>query len=186
MTRSLIILAAALLACSGTGDDDAPDDASHVLTPPPTAAGDSALAGFIDNALELPGRTRAELAARLGEPDSTSARTVENRHDPSVTDSVLTLHYPGLVAEIYRAGYDGKEILASVEVSDAVHLRPMVDAGIGTSADAVRAALGEPATATATLLEYVCDECLVSGHETVRFTLEEGIVRRIHIQYWVD
>jgi hypothetical protein len=186
VTRALILLAAALLACSGAGDDAAPDEASDALVPPPTAADDSALAGFIDSALVQPGRTRAELTAALGEPDSTSARTVENRHDPSVTDSVLTLHYPGLVAEIYRAGYDGKEILASIEVSDAAHVRAAGNAGLGATADAVRATLGEPATATDTLLEYVCDACLVSGHETVRFILGQGTVRRIHIRYWVD
>lgn len=181
------MLMAALLGC-GAADREAATtaDSAHVLVPPPTAEGDSALYGFIHSGVIQPGATRAELATRLGPPDSVNARTVENRHDPTVTDSVLTVYYPGLTAEIYRAGYDGREIIASLQITADAHLQPASPVRMGATPDAVRSALGAPSSATDSVLEYVCDECLVSGHEIVRFILGQGAVRRIHVQYWVD
>ncbi|HSJ07192.1 MAG TPA: hypothetical protein VK936_10835 [Longimicrobiales bacterium] len=150
---------------------------------PPTDAGVSLF--FREGPIEL-GSSRSELEARLGGPDSVHAHTVSNRHDPTVTDSVLTLYYAGLVAEIHRAGYDGKEILASVVISDGRFLQPGAPVRPGQDSDAVRAALGEPDESDADMMLYVCDECLVAGQETVRFIMERDTVRRVEVRYWVD
>lgn len=182
-----MILTTALLACDAPAPDAAVQaDSSHVLQTPPSTPRDSALAAFLTDGIVHPGRSREQILARLGAADSVSARTVENRHDPSVTDSVLTLHHDGVIIEIYRAGYDGKEILGSLQIRSDAHLQQSSGIRIGSPAADVRALLGEPTTASATELVYECDECLVTGHETLRFVLEQGNVRTIHVQYWID
>lgn len=150
------------------------------------AAVESGIAAFFNNGPVPIGSTRDELTLQLGEPDSTVARTVTNRHDPSMTDSVLTLFHDGLVAEIHRAGYDGKEMLSSLVILDDRYLRPESPVRIGSGAAAVQAAFGEPDDHEADTLLYMCDECLVAGHETVRFVLDGAAVRRIEIGFWVD
>jgi hypothetical protein len=171
-----------LLPAGGCDRRDAPAESGGM--PMPSADAGVSLF-FREGPIEL-GSSRSELEARLGVPDSVHAHTVSNRHDPTVTDSVLTLYYGGLVAEILRAGYDGKEILAGVVISDGRYLQPGAPVRLGQDTDAVRAALGAPDESDAGTLLYVCEECLVAGHETVRFIMERDTVRRVEMRYWVD
>jgi hypothetical protein len=152
----------------------------------PVLEDESELARYVRQAAPALGGSRSEILQRLGQPDSVHARTVMNRHDPVVTDSVFTLFYDGLAAVVYRAGYDGKEMLSAVEITDGRHLPDATPLGIGASAAAVRALLGEPDVATAEQYEFTCEECLMAGHETVRFALNNGTVVRIEFQYWID
>jgi hypothetical protein len=155
-------------------------------SPWPDVAADSGIARFFaDGPVEL-GSTRADLAARLGEPDSVHARSFPNRHDPEVTDSLFTLYWRGLVADVHRAGYDGKEILTVLAISDDRFLQPGSPVRLGAGPESIRAALGEPDEADGDVLAYDCDECLAAGYETVRFVLAGGGVRLIEIRYWVD
>jgi hypothetical protein len=171
-----------LLPAGGCDGRDAPAE-SGGMPMPPADAGVSLF--FSEGPVEL-GSSRTELEARLGVPDSVHAHTVANRHDPTVTDSVLTLYYGGLIAEIHRAGYDGKEILAGAVISDGRFLQPGAPVRLGQDTDAVLTALGEPDEREAATLLYVCDECLVAGQETVRFIMERDTVRRVELRYWVD
>lgn len=187
MNRTLLFLTLALAGCGAPAPDaPAQPDSSHVLQTPPSSPGDSALAQFLTHAITHPGGTREEIMAKLGAPDSISARTVENRHNPEVTDSIFTLHHDGITIGIYRAGYDGKEILGSLQITSDAHLQESSAIRIGSSAEDVRALLGEPTSSSESELIYECDECLVTGHETLRFELAQGNVRAIHIQYWID
>lgn len=147
---------------------------------------DAGLAAFLHGGPVDIGSSRSSVVARLGEPDSVVTRTVANRHDPAVTDSVFELHYVGITAEVYRAAYDGKEMLTGLEIRDAQYMTPTAKVRPGTPVAALVAEYGEPTDSSADRLRYVCDECLVSGHETVEFTVAGGVVRGIRIQYWID
>jgi hypothetical protein len=161
-----------------------PDGAGAVVSE--SAAPDSPLLHFFRTGPIEVGSTRAEITAQLGEPDSVVAVAVLNRHDPETTDSIFTLFYPGLAANVYRADYDGKELLAALAIEDDRYLQPHSPIHLGTSGAAVRAALGEPDESDQEFLLYICDECLVAGHESIRFLLAQGAVRRIELHYWID
>jgi hypothetical protein len=132
------------------------------------------------------GSTRGELRGRLGEPDSVGVATVSNRHDPSLTDSVFTLHYPGLSAEIYRASYDGRELLAAVVIADDRHLRPESPLRIGVTEEEVRLLLGAPSGGPADALRYPCTSCDAAGYDVLELRLADGQLQRITLRYWID
>lgn len=132
------------------------------------------------------GGTRAALAERLGEPDSASVHAVTNPHDPAVTDSIVTVHYQGLSARIYRASFDGRELLASLTLSDDRHLRPESPLRMGMTAEEIRLALGQPAAAEDEDLFYHCDSCGFGGQDRLELRLDRGRLRRIVVQYWID
>jgi len=132
------------------------------------------------------GASRVELAQVLGEPDSVEARPVTNLHDPAVTDSVVTLHYPGLVAEIYRASYDGRELLSALSISDARYLRPESPLEVGMDEHEVRLLLGEPASADGEVLDYPCTSCDAAGYDVLELRLGDGQLRQITLRYWID
>lgn len=184
--RIALMLLMALPVAAACDRDAAARPPETETASPRDVVPESGLAAFFDQAPVEVGRTRAELMSRLGVPDSVLAEAVSNRHDPSVTDSVFTLHFSGLAARIHRAGYDGKEILAGLEIADERFLSPASPVRLGAGEADVRAALGEPDSASAGLLRYNCEECLVAGHEAVAFVLEQGAVRRIDLRYWVD
>jgi hypothetical protein len=176
-----VVLLCVLLA-SGC---DRPHDAEPPVMPLHIASDSGIDAFFARGPVELP-PSRDGLVAQLGEPDSVSVRTVQNRHDPSVTDTIATYWFAGLKAEIHVAGYDGKEILAALDIADDRYLRADSPVRLRDPAEAVRAALGEPDEAGETYLEYQCDDCLAAGQETTRFLLTGGVVTRIEVRYWVD
>jgi hypothetical protein len=180
----LALLVAALAAPACRPVPAVPAAASSSVAP--QLEEESEVARYLRDALPELGVTRADIAALLGGPDSVSVTTVANRHDPAVTDSVLTLFYDGLSAVVYRAGYDGKEMLAALEITQSRHLRSPAGAGIGATAEDVIAALGRPDSGSDEYLEFTCAECLIAGHETVRFVLSRGAVARIEIRHWID
>jgi hypothetical protein len=103
-----------------------------------------------------------------------------------VTDSLFTLYWDGLVAEVHRAGYDGKEILSGLTILDPRFLRPESPVRPGTAVADVIAALGEPDEMGPDRLLYVCEECLAAGYELAHFVVARDTVRRIELRYWVD
>jgi hypothetical protein len=181
MRTNLLLVLSLLLAagCDRARDTEPPATPLHV----PSDSGIDAF--FAQGPIEV-GPSRAELVAQLGEPDSVSVRTVQNRHDPSVTDTIATYYFAGLTAEIHVAGYDGKEILAALDIADDRYLRSDSPVRLRDTAEAVRAVLGEPDESGEAYLEYHCDDCLAAGQETTRFVLTGGLVTRIEVRYWVD
>jgi hypothetical protein len=147
---------------------------------------DTGVAVFFERGPVETGTSRAEIASRLGEPDSVTVRTVSNRHDPAMTDSIITLYYAGLEAEVHIAGYDGKEMLAALAISSNRYLQESAVVRIGDDGAAIRAALGEPDDASDERLLYICDDCLAAGQEAVRFVMRNDAVARIELRYWVD
>ncbi|CAN5715864.1 hypothetical protein BH23GEM9_BH23GEM9_35730 [soil metagenome] len=179
-----LALLPAVLAVPGCNRPVPPSGDAASVAPP--LGEESEVARFFRLGPPQTGSSRAAIMSTLGEPDSVESVTVANRHDPSVTDSIFTLHYDGISAVVYRAGYDGKEILVALDITDARHLQASAPVRIGTTSEDVVATLGEPSGSSAEHLEYTCEECLISGHETVRFLLHRGAVSRIEVRYWID
>jgi hypothetical protein len=177
---TLLVLLVLLAGCERGAPVEEPSAAPlHVPS-------DSGVDAFFARGPMVLGPSRAELTAQLGEPDSVAVRTVENRHDPAATDSIVTFYYDGLAAEIHVAGYDGKEILSALLIGDSRYLQAGTPVRLGDSEASVRAALGDPDEAGESHLEYMCDDCLAAGQETTRFVLEQGVVTRIEVRYWVE
>jgi len=132
------------------------------------------------------GSSRASVRERLGEPDSVRARTLTNPHDAAVTDSIFTLHYPDLAVEIYRASYDGKEMLSELVIGSDKYLRPESPVHIGSSAEETRLALGEAERTEGAERVYTCTTCALSDHDVLRLEMGPAGVQRIRVHYWID
>lgn len=178
-TRLLLVLAVlASAACTRDRAGADPDVSQQAAA--------SGVEAFLRFGTADVGATRAELRARLGEPDSSTQSATANLHDPAVTDTIVTLHYPGLAAEIYVASFDGRELLAGLVISDDRHLRPESPLRIGMAADEIERALGEPDSATDAVLHYACTTCGVGGSDGLELHLARGALRRIAVHYWID
>jgi hypothetical protein len=167
-----------LAACRG-GGDEVPEDVSQQSAETPVEA-------FFRYGPVAYGGDRAELQRTLGSPDSVTAASVANRHDASVTDSVFTLHYPGITIGIYRASYDGRELLESVAITDDRHLRPESPLRLGLAEDEIRLLLGEPDAVAEGTLQYSCSTCDAAGHDLLELELGRSGLRRITLEYWLD
>lgn len=160
---SLILMA----ALTGCGADDGPslpvscdDLATTMLDPVPT---------------------RDHLQSRFGPADSIGLTTQPNRHLEGVTDSIFTVHYPGLTVRLHKPG--GAEALVShATVEDNRYLAfPRI--GIGAREDSVVAALGAPTDRTTDRLTYSCG---IGAEQPVHFVIGQGRVARVTIDYYVD
>lgn len=173
----------ALLAC-GRGDDGSPrgearrDPALPDL--PPAALRDQ----FVQHGLLLPIGTRREMRDTLGTPRRVSSEAVTNRHDPARTDSIVRLHYPGLVAEYYVVSQGPTEMLQAVRTTTGRWLRfPAL--GVGAPRERLRRGLGEPGHAADSVWEYECGSCM-GASSPVRFHLRRDTVHAVEFRYYVD
>lgn len=72
---------------------------------------------LIDGALERdPATQELPVLGRLNEPGHVTVEPVQNRHQPSQTDTLRTLHYDGADVTVYHVA-DGKEILQNVTIT---------------------------------------------------------------------
>lgn len=150
---------------------------------PPSADPDTSRDRFIRSGLRPIGETREEIRASLGEPDSTTREPVQNRHDPSRTDTIIGLHYPGLTARIHRPA-DSRDLLDQVTVEDNQYLRQ--DAvRIGMPWSEVRSRIGEPEGERDGGYLYSCDTCGPVSEPIILF-VNDGVVSSIRFDYYVD
>ena len=178
---SFLLLLVQLPACTAPPPpEDAPGDdlpASSPLAPPPLPGRSE----FVDNGLAISAGTRAELRAALGEPLEIASATLANRHVPGVMDTIYTLHYPGLSARFHHPG-GGSDLLSMVHVSDNRHLRYPV---IGREMTEIEAAFGPPDASFDSSATYLCTTCQ-AGDDPVELVVEDGEVRRVRFNYYVD
>jgi len=172
------ILLVALAAC-GRGSRQEGEDVARQSAETPVEA-------FFRYGPVTLGSTRAALRSALGAPDSVAARAAANPHDPAVTDSVVALYYPGLRAEFYRAGYDGKELLSELAIADDRYLRPESPLRIGMAEDEIRLVLGQPSGVAGGVLSFPCTTCNAAGYDILELQLANGQLRRITLHYWID
>ena len=181
MTRCLLV--ALLVVVAGCGpseprDEGPPEEAEQSVAP---SAALPSRGEFVENGLQLPGNTRADFLAALGDPNRIVSEAVPNRHVPGVTDTLFTLYYPDLIAHIHLPG-PGGELVSSVEVSDNWHLRHAV---IGQTPGAIESAFGPPDQRTDTTFTYLCTTC-VAADNPVELVIRDGRVQRVRFNYYVD
>lgn len=138
---------------------------------------------WLTEALAAAPLDRAALIERLGAPERMSARALPNRHDPTVTDSVVELVYPDARFVYYVVTAGPRDLLDFAEIASNAHLR-RTPPGIGTPADSIRAWWGDPVAQHADELEYDCGTCEVPRPAT--FVIEDGRVQRIRFDLYVD
>jgi hypothetical protein len=160
----------------------APNEVERVIGYFRSGAGQARCDTFALHGLRVPVATRKELAAALGASDSIHARAQPNRHDPSVTDSLVTVHYAGLTAVHLLPGGE-RDLVDHVIVTDNRHLRS--DVGIGAEAEAVVARFGQPVRRSGAELVFQCGEEIAADAPIV-FQLANGRVQRIVFNYYVD
>jgi hypothetical protein len=185
---ALVLATAALALLSGctTGQEHRPADSPDTADAEAEAARAEALPPGCDALEETLLRfapTRAALASRMGPADSVELVTQPNRHVAGVTDSLFTIHYPGLVAGVHKPG-GGSDLVSHVAVTDNRYLAfPRI--GIGAQRDSVISALGPPAEGQAdgSVLTYNCG---MGPDQPVMFHIQDGRVSRITIEYYVD
>lgn len=125
--------------------------------------------------------TRAALAEAYGEADSIRVATEPNRHMAGATDSLFVVYYPGMVVDL-RKPENGDDLVDHVEISDNRYLRyPAI--GIGAPIDRVARVLGTPKLRDARRVVY---DCGLGAEQPVTFMLDQGIVRRIIVDYYLD
>ena len=197
MRSSRIAAVAALVVITGcrTGSEEQRDTADGQVsrvelpasadTSPKSSpqSTDSLRDDFVEHGL-LVSDSRAQVIARLGQPDSTAARGVINRHMPSQTDSIVDLFYPGLQLTYYVVGDGKKEFLQTAMVLDNRYLK-YPHLGIGTPEAAILRSLGQPGSREPGKYRYDCARCI--GEESpVYFYLDRGRVQRIEYTFYVD
>jgi len=137
---------------------------------------------FYEEGLAVKARTRDELREELGEPRGIEGETEPNRHDPARTDSLWTVRYDGLEAEIRPAR--GNDLLERMTVTDDRHLRYREPA-IGISEEELAALFGDPDREVVGDLQYLCaPEPMPDMPITFRTT--GGRVTAIVWAYYVD
>lgn len=140
---------------------------------------------YADRGLLIPADSRQTFRATLGEPDSVVTALVTNRHDPSVTDTVVALYFAELSAVIWRPGHEGaKDLVEQVEVRANRYLR-WPSLGIDARARGIIAALGPPREQSITRLVYRCGSAEAETEPLV-FELAAGRVRRVVFSWYVD
>lgn len=188
-TRGGIALVGVLLgsACGG-GAPEAPDPepapvgAREPEPAPPPVDPDSARDDFVRNGLAPPVGTIAALRDALGSPDRVEVEEMANRHVPEQTDSILTLRYPGLMAEYYRVR--GRDLPLAFRVTESRHLaRDWIR--IGMRWEDARRILGEARDEGEGIYSYDCGSCM-GADEPVFFEVTEGRVAAIVFTFYVD
>jgi hypothetical protein len=183
--KRIATLALVVLAASCSRASDTPPDAAAGGDASPAAAVDDVPSDltcetFRESVLRS-GTDRDALHKSWGPPDSVRASTEPNRHIEGETDSLLVVRYPGLSVSL-RMPPSGRELTSHADVRDNRYLRyPAI--GIGADTARVIGALGEPARRSADGFVY---ECGMAAAQPITFVIEDGMVRRIDIAYYVD
>lgn len=182
-----------LNACDGSPGEDVDVEASaDTAGRMETGVGDTAHVAQLEcegleRSLLAATPTRAAFREAFGAADSVIATTEPNRHEPGRTDSLFTVHYPGFVASFRKPG-GGGDMVTGIELRDNRYVSaPRI--GIGASASAVVAALGQPTRggqATAGGDAVLIYDCGPHVEQPVTFHLTDGRVTSIVISYYVD
>jgi len=84
-----------------------------------------------------------DIIQKLGKPKTVKTTKTANKHDPSAEDTIRTLSYPGLVAEVYQARKFKKDLIVRLIMTKrSPELKLPVT--LGASRDFVISRLGEP------------------------------------------
>jgi hypothetical protein len=179
----LTLLITAFLFISGCRRERVPRTAAASDTVTAAASGAET---FFRYGLTGVAHSRQALRDSLGAPDSISSKPVVNRHDKSQTDSIITLHYPDLDADIYHVSANGNEFLFSLSVRNAKYIAPNAPISIGMSASDLQDVMGTPTDSAGGVLTYLCATCTTLGTERIEVKTTGGKVSAVTIFYSFD
>ncbi len=137
---------------------------------------------FYERGLAVEARTRDGLRRELGSPISVGSDTEPNRHVPDRTDTLWTIEYAGVEAELRTAG--GNDLLERMVVRQEGALR-FREPSIGTSEARLVSLLGEPYQREEGRLQYLCAPEPMPD-VPVTFVLDGGSVAAVIWDYYVD
>jgi hypothetical protein len=180
LLKTLLATSLLLTACS----DPAPRTASSTSGSPAsdTASASAGCQQFTREGLKLKARTRAALEAEVGRPTKTEVEVVANRHMPDQQDSIIRLHYDGVIVQLRKPG-SGGEMFEYAAVDKRKWLNfPYFKPGVGN--DNVIAAIGEPQRRDGKRLVYNCAGG--EAEEPIVFETDGTTVQRIVFNYYVD
>lgn len=192
-----VALLLALASCGGDADDtgtpgdagagpgaDAPAAGTAPSSPAASdaSAPDRALASLTCEGLPsqiLPREpTRRTLRDAFGEPEATSVTTEPNRHAPERTDSLFVLSWPGAEFRLRKAS--GDDLPERAEITRAGVMDPDL---IGVDTARVVEVLGPPTERADGEMVY---DCGTGASEPVTLFVEDGVVARVRVSYYVD
>ena len=172
---ALILILAGLPGCSG---DPEPDLAETERVRPGLPLPEL-LEGLTANALD---RDRLAVLGRLNRPRRVERTPQPNRHDPTQTDTVRTLHYDGLDVEVYEVSASGKELASKLEVTSSAY-ETADGLRVGSTHEEVERALGEPTEVDDGALVYQSDDITPT---TLRFDMEGSRVEAMTWFFYLD
>jgi hypothetical protein len=157
---------------------------SGSITATHSVSADSLRDDLVEHGLRVPDGRREVVIANLGRPDSIRSHAEANPNDPTITDSVAYLFYPGLRLDYVVGAGNRGELLQLADVSNNRYLKyPAL--GVGASAAAVVSALGKPWQRTDDTYSYVCGRCIGPDNPVI-FHLDGGRVRRVEYQFYAE
>jgi len=183
---ALPLLGTLLLAgCSGTDstqsdvEDPAPaDETTPAPEPSSTGPAPAAVSAVIDTALRSGGDLgTGDLIDRLGPPQRTDTRSVPNQYVENQIDTVRTLVYRGLEAQVYDVTGQSKAFLVRLVLRSAQYATPE-GLRVGASEQAVLDAMGDPTRRDAEQEELIYQDDDPTGTVMV-VRLKGGHVSRI-------
>lgn len=195
-----------LLLCTvaGLAGGCGPKPSGEEVPVPDTAVAapaDTAPPPATDPAAAVPGITLPVLLDRVSErgpdgelrvldamnpPLDVDREPVQNRHDPTQTDTLRTLHYGGLRVEVYEVAATGKEIIRAIEVTSDAY-RTEAGLTVGSTRAAVREALGAPARTEGDTFVYErYDDARDPTPTTLRIRFDGDRVAAMTWHYYVD
>ena len=137
---------------------------------------------FTREGLKLKARTREQLAAEAGRPSKTEVEVVANRHVPTQQDSIIRLHYDGMIVQVRKPG-PGGEMFEYVSVDKRKWLN-FAFFKPGVTIENLVVAIGEPQRREGNNLIYNCGGGEVEN--PVVFETDGRAVQRIVFNYYVD
>jgi hypothetical protein len=179
LLKTFLATSLLLSACSDPTPQSDSTRAAAAAEPPSPAAG---CQQFAREGLKLKAHSRAELEAEAGRPTQTEVEVVANRHVPNQQDSIIRLHYDGMIVQLRKPGPAG-EMFEYVSVDKRKWLNfPFFKPGV--SVENLVVAIGEPQRREGNRLVYNC-----AGGEVenpVVFETDGRAVQRIVFNYYVD
>ena len=172
---SLIFFFVSLPGCSGDPEPELAD----VERIEPGVPLPELVDGLTSNKLE---QDQLAILNRLNRPRRVTRTPERNRHDPSQTDTLRTLHYDGLELEVYEVSTSGKELASRLEVTGSVY-ETTDGLHVGSTREAVELALGQPSDVDDGALLYQSDDITPM---TLRFEMDGSRVEAMTWFFYLD
>lgn len=180
LVLTLMALGLGIGGCSSSDSSTRSDEASVDGGPAPEV-----VSHLIRDALQAEGNlSYGAVRERLGSPERSRADTVANQYVLGQVDTVRTLEYPGVEAQIYDAADEGKTFLVRLSLLSSHYATPE-GIRVGDSESRVIDVLGAPTRRSSSRGELIYEETGETPTSTV-LRVRDGTVVRISWEFYVS